>query len=84
MAAVIWVESALQDLDAIADYIALDDPQAAKGLILRVFRHVEQLEEQPESGSRPPRCAGRVTARSSSRLAAFSIAMTALKYSFFT
>ena len=54
MAQVIWTEPALSDLDAIADYIALDDPQAAQGLVQRVFRHVEQLVEQPESGSRPP------------------------------
>jgi len=54
MAQVIWTEPALSDLDAIADYIALDDPQAAQGLVRRVFRHVEQLVEQPESGSRPP------------------------------
>lgn len=54
MAEVIWTEPALNDLDAIADYIALDDPQAARGLVQRVFQHVEQLAEHPESGSRPP------------------------------
>ncbi len=54
MAELIWTEPALHDLDAIADYIALDDPQAARELVQRVFRHVEQLMEQPESGSRPP------------------------------
>ena len=54
MAQVIWTEPALHDLDAIADYIALDDPQAARGLVQRVFLHVGQLAEQPESGSRPP------------------------------
>ena len=54
MAEIIWTEPALHDLDAIADYIALDDPLAAAGLIQRVFRHVEQLLAHPESGSRPP------------------------------
>ncbi len=54
MAAVIWTEPALQDLDTIADYIALDDPQAARGLVQRVFQRVAQLVGQPESGSRPP------------------------------
>ena len=54
MAELIWTEPALHELDAIADYIALDDPQAARGLVQRVFRHLEQLVEQPESGSRPP------------------------------
>lgn len=54
MAELIWTEPAIQELDAIADYIALDDPQAARRLVQRVFQHVEQLIEQPESGSRPP------------------------------
>ena len=54
MAALSWTEPALQDLDAIADYIALEDPTAAARLVQRVFQHVEQLAKQPESGSRPP------------------------------
>ena len=53
MAELIWTEPALQDLDAIADYIALDKPFAAHGLVQRVFEHVEQLEGHPESGSYP-------------------------------
>ena len=51
MAEVIWTEPALSDLDAIADYIALDKPEAAKALAQRVFSHVEQLQAHPESGS---------------------------------
>ncbi len=54
MAELIWTEPALHDLDAVADYIALDDPQAARRLVQRVFQHVEQLAEHPESGPRPP------------------------------
>jgi toxin ParE1/3/4 len=54
MAALIWTEPALQDLDAIADYIALDNPRAARELVQRVFQHVEQLQAHPESGSLPP------------------------------
>jgi toxin ParE1/3/4 len=53
MAEVIWTEPALSDLDAIADYIALEDPSAAAQLVQRVFHHVEQLEKFPESGSKP-------------------------------
>ncbi|OYY82253.1 MAG: plasmid stabilization protein [Hydrogenophilales bacterium 16-62-9] len=53
MAEVIWTESALADLDAIADYIALDKPDAASALVKRVFEHVEHLQSYPESGSRP-------------------------------
>jgi plasmid stabilization system protein ParE len=53
MAEVVWTEPALADLDAIADYISLDNPAAAAALVQRVFAHVEQLEAHPESGSRP-------------------------------
>lgn len=54
MAELIWSEPALADLDAIADYIALEDPNAAKQWVARVFKRVEQLIEHPESGSLPP------------------------------
>jgi toxin ParE1/3/4 len=53
MAKLIWTEPALSDLDAIADYVALDKPEAARQLVQRVFQHVEQLITQPDSGSRP-------------------------------
>ncbi len=53
MARLIWTEPALSDLDTIADYIALDDPEAARRLVSRIFLHVEQLAEFPESGSIP-------------------------------
>lgn len=58
MVEVIWTEPALSDLDAIADYIALDKPQAARQLVQRVFQHVEQLSDHPKSGSRPPELKG--------------------------
>lgn len=54
MARVIWTDPALSDLEGIADYIALDDPEAAKRLVRKVFRRVEQLIEHPGSGSTPP------------------------------
>lgn len=54
MARLVWTEPALQDLDAIADYIALDNPKAAQRLVQRVFAAVERLEQFPESGRRPP------------------------------
>ncbi len=54
MAEIVWSEPALSDLDAIADYIALEDRVAASELVKRVFGHVEQLADHPESGSRPP------------------------------
>jgi plasmid stabilization system protein ParE len=58
MAEVIWTEPALSDLDAIADYIALENPDAARALVRRVFHHVEQLIEHPRSGSKPPELRG--------------------------
>lgn len=53
MAEIVWSEPALSDLDAIADYIALEDPVAAAELVKLIFAHVEQLADHPESGSRP-------------------------------
>ena len=53
MAEIIWSEPALADLDAIADYIALENPLAAAELVKRIFKHVEQLADHPDSGSRP-------------------------------
>jgi toxin ParE1/3/4 len=53
MAEIVWSEPALSDLDAIGDYIALEDPAAAVALVQRVFEHVGQLSAHPESGSRP-------------------------------
>lgn len=48
MARLIWTEPALEDLGQIADYIALDDPNAAKRLVKRVFKKAELLQEFPE------------------------------------
>lgn len=53
MAQVIWTEPALSDLDAIGDYIALQNPEAAATLIARIAENVGQCEAHPESGSRP-------------------------------
>lgn len=53
MAQVVWTEPALSDLEAIADYIALDKPAAARDLVAKVFDHAAQLADFPQSGSRP-------------------------------
>ena len=58
MAEVVWTEPALSDLDAIADYIALDNPEAARRLVQKVFRHVEHLADHPKSGSKPQELKG--------------------------
>jgi toxin ParE1/3/4 len=53
MAEIVWTDPALADLDRTADYIALDNPAAARDLVARVFTHIEQLADHPESDSRP-------------------------------
>lgn len=52
MAEIVWSEPALADLEAIADYVALESPAAASALVARILRHVEQLAAHPDSGSR--------------------------------
>jgi toxin ParE1/3/4 len=47
MAEVVWSEPALADLEAIADYIALENPAAAAEFVQRVLAHVDQLAEHP-------------------------------------
>jgi addiction module RelE/StbE family toxin len=56
--AIVWTEPALSELDEIADYIALDDPSAARTLVQRVFAHVAQLADHPQSGSKPQELKG--------------------------
>jgi plasmid stabilization system protein ParE len=53
VAEIVWTEPALSDLDAIADYIAIESQRAASELVQRVVAHVEQLASHPESRSRP-------------------------------
>ena len=53
MAQIIWTEPALNDMDAIADYIAIENASAATALVQRVFAHIEQLRVHPKSGSKP-------------------------------
>lgn len=54
MVEIAWSEPALADLEAIADYVALEDPIAASALVRRVVAHVDQLADHPKSGRRVP------------------------------
>ncbi len=58
MARLVWTEPALHDLNEIAEYIALDNFDAARGLIRTVFKAVEKLEDFPKSGRCPPELNG--------------------------
>lgn len=53
MAEVIWTSPALDDLNDIAEYIALSNIKAAKKLTQKVFDKLSRLEIHPESGKRP-------------------------------
>ena len=53
MACLIWTEPAIRDLEEIADYIALDNEDAARRFVQRVFASVSRLENFPLSGKRP-------------------------------
>ena len=57
MAKIIWTEPALDQLDDIAGYIALDNPGAARELIARTFKKLIvwrsfQIQARPAKTSR--------------------------------
>lgn len=54
MAEIIWTEPALQELNDIAEYIALDNVFAARKLVEKVFKQIERLKSFPKSGRIPP------------------------------
>ena len=53
MAEVIWTAPALNNLNEVAEYIALSHLLAAKNLVQKVFDKVSRLEVHPESGKKP-------------------------------
>jgi len=53
MAQVIWTEPALDNLNGIAEYIAISNPYAAKKLVENIFGKVQRLEQFPDSGKVP-------------------------------
>lgn len=53
MAEIIWTEPALNNLDDIASYIALNNIDAAKQLVQTIFEKVDRLEQHPKSGKTP-------------------------------
>ncbi|WP_320820867.1 type II toxin-antitoxin system RelE/ParE family toxin [Thalassolituus sp.] len=53
MAQIKWTEPALEDINEIAEYIALDKPSAAKRLVQNIFESVKRLKEFPDSGRVP-------------------------------
>ena len=53
MAEIIWTNPALEDLNDMAEYIALSNLQSAKKLVAKIFDKVERLESFPGSGKIP-------------------------------
>jgi toxin ParE1/3/4 len=58
MAKVIWTDPALNELDAIADYISLDKPEAARLWVQKVFKKVSRLGRFPYLGTCPSELKG--------------------------
>lgn len=58
MAKISWADPAIQDLEMIADYIALDKPDAASQLLQQVIAAVEKLQYFPAMGSLPKELRG--------------------------
>jgi len=57
MAQVIWTTGAVDDLEAIMDYIAEDAPDAPRQLAARVLDAVEKVGEFPGSDRMTPEMA---------------------------
>lgn len=60
MAEIVWTEPALDALDAIAEYIALDNPRAAGKLVKEILEKSERLQNFPRSGRTPPELPGSI------------------------
>lgn len=58
MARIIWADPANYDLDAIADFIAFENPVAARELVQQVLAAVERFQKFPRMGSRPNELTG--------------------------
>ena len=50
MARVSWTSPALQDLDEIADHIALEHAPAARRLVQKIFERIDELADFPRLG----------------------------------
>lgn len=54
MAEIVWTDPALDQLEEVAEYIALDKPDAASAFMKIAFSTVDRLAEFPDSGHTPP------------------------------
>lgn len=59
-AKLIWAAPALDDLDDIAAFIALENPRAAATMVERTVAAVDRLRHHPDSGRWVPEVPGRI------------------------
>ena len=52
MAEIIWTIEALDCLEQIHDYIAADNPKAARKVIKGIYDKIQMLSRQPQTGQR--------------------------------
>lgn len=58
MARIIWTQPAIADLQAVAEYIELDNPSAASRLVKKIFKRIESLADFPKLGKIPKELPG--------------------------
>ena len=51
---VVWASRALQDLEAIANYIAQDSPAYARGVVRNIVNQTKMLGRFPRAGRKVP------------------------------
>ena len=54
MVTIRWSDDALEDLDAISQYISQDAPENAKLFVKKVFEKVEYISDFPYAGRQVP------------------------------
>jgi toxin ParE1/3/4 len=54
MVKVVWAPAAIKDIDAIANYISKDSPQAAGNIVELFFEKIKLLEKFPLAGKPVP------------------------------
>ena len=52
MAEIVWTEEASRWLEDIFEYIAVENPEAGKRVVLGIYEHAQALEANPEIGYR--------------------------------
>lgn len=57
MAEIIWTETALNDINSIAEYISLDSVFYAKQFVQKIFLAAKKLEKFPQIGRSVPELA---------------------------